>query len=90
MVFQDYQLPMITMLKFKLFPMQTASLLLWVTSGKEFCTTLCFTYTLGLLAVLVSVRSAVIDLQPNLYNLVFTQDWKSKQKTVYALSSSFW
>ena len=38
-------------------------------SGKEFSTTFCFAYTLGLLACLCKCRNAVRHLQPNLYKL---------------------
>ena len=46
-------------------------------TGKEFCRTF---YLLSLVSV--SVRSAVKHLQPNLNNLIFTQHWRSKWKTV--------
>ena len=38
--------------------------------------------------VSVTIRSAVVLLQPNLYNLVFTQNWRSKQKTISGLRLS--
>ena len=47
--------------------------------GKEFCTTFCFAFTLGFLAFSITVRSAIIHLQPKFYNFTFKQDWKSKQ-----------
>ena len=52
--------------------------------GKWFYKTVCFAFVVVLLALslFVSVRSAVIHLQPNFYILAFTQDWKSNQKAV--------
>ena len=51
-------------------------------SGNEFCTTFCFAFTLGLLALSLIYKKRCHTLKYNLtyYNLVFTQDCRFKKQ----------